>query len=471
MLRGVRVPVTPLGMVASTALLGILLLAPGCGGAPASSPDTGYQLNIVLQNEELDLANGLHVVLHPERSATQALVYLRYYVGSKDDPESLAGFAHLYEHLMFRGSRNTGTRDYSQWMEDLGGDANAHTTRDSTDYHARVPPGALPRALWLEADRMAYPLAALDEAAFTQERSVVENELRQHYDDVPLGNVEAIAREAVFGAAHPYGSATIGRIADLDRVTLAQARTFGGLYYRPNNATLVICGLFDMTATKALVVKYFGTIPPGPEQAPRTFPAAAPRAQAIGVRAAVEGPALLLAWAAPALEGDGADELGYGLGVISGNVRRRLVTELKIANDVDVSYEQARLGGFVTVLAKLKPRTTVATAATAIDYVLADASRLGRDRTWDNFPDFKTRLLVEQVSRLEFLEGQAGRLLHDVELHEGRNAMKQDLRRLQSVHAADVGGAVQRYLVDAPRVTITVTPDPTAPRSGVQVKP
>ncbi len=372
---------------------------------------------------------------------------------------------------MFRGSRNTGARDYSQWIERIGGEANAHTTRDNTDYYARVPPGALARALWPEADRMAYPLAALDEVAFTHERSVVENELRQHYDDVPLGNLDAIARKAVFGAAHPYGSTTIGRIADLDRVTLAQARTFGGLYYRPNNATLVNCGLFDMAAARALVVKYFGTIPPGVQQAPQSFPPATARAQAIAVRAAVTGPALMLAWPAPALEGDGADELDYGLSVLGGSLRRRLVTELKLTNDVDVNYDHGRLGGLVTILVTLKARATVASAVTAVDNALEDASRLGRDRTWDNFSDFKTRLLVEQVSRLEFLEGQASRLLHDVELHDGRNAMQQDLRRLQSVHAADVGGAVQRFLVDRPRITITVTPDPSAPRSGEKAKP
>ena len=344
MLRRVARPTSSIVLLASLVLACFL----GCGGGRANAPDGGFQINIALQVEELDLPNGLHVVLHQERSATQALVYVRYYVGSKDDPQGLTGFAHLYEHLMFRGSRNTAARDYSQWLEDVGGEANAQTTRDVTDYHARVPPSALPRAIWLEADRMAYPLAALDEPAFARERSVVENELRQHYDDVPLGNLDAIAREAVFGAAHPYGSTTIGRIADLDRVTLAQARTFGGLYYRPNNATLVICGLFDVAATRALVTRYFGTIPPGVAQAQRAFPPAAPRAQSIAGRAAVEGPAVMLAWPAPGLEGDGADE----------------------------------------------------------------------------------------VSRLEGLEGQAVRLLHDVELHEGANAMQKDLRRLQSVHAA-----------------------------------
>jgi predicted Zn-dependent peptidase len=465
MLRRVPRPSTSIALVASLAIA----CAVGCGGAAANAPEGGFQLNIALQVEELDLANGLHVVLHPERSATEALVYVRYYVGSKDDPQGLTGFAHLYEHLMFRGSRNTGTRDYAQWLEDVGGEANAQTSRDVTDYHARVPPSALPRAIWLEADRMAYPLAALDEVAFTHERSVVENELRQHYDDVPLGNLDAIAREAIFGAAHPYGSTTIGRIADLDRVTLAQARTFGGLYYRPNNAALVICGLFDMAATRALVTRYFGTIPPGVTQPQRSFPPAAPRAQEIAVRAAVEGPAVMLAWAAPGLEGDGADELGYALKVISGSTRRRLVTELKLANDVDVGYDHGRLGGLVTILVKLRPAASAASALTAVDDVLADASRLGRVRSWDNFPDFKTRLVVDEVSRLEVLEGQAARLLHDLELHDGANAMQKDLRRLQSVHAADVGGAVQHFLVDRPRVTITVTPDPRAPRSGQQV--
>jgi zinc protease len=439
--------------------------ASGC--APTSDR---VKVNVALPVEELHLPNGLHVVLHREASASAALVYLRYHVGSKDDPQGRSGFAHLYEHLMFRGSRNTGAKAYEQWLEDDGGTFNASTSADHTDYHATVPPSALPRAIWLEADRMAYPLAALDEEVFQRERDVVKNEWREHYEDVPLGNLDSIAREAIYGADHPYGTPTIGRGDELDKATLAEARAFARLYYRPNNATLVVCGLVDVAATRALVVRYFGTIPPGPTLVSRFIPPPSPpREQKIDVAAAVEGPAVAVAWPAPATHGDGSDELAYGFRWFASRVRWRLVTDMKVANEVDTRYDHGRLGGHVMITVKLKRSSSASSALGVIDHYLAESSRLGRTFTWDNFGDFKTRALVAEIGDLEGLDGRARRVLHDLELHGAPNSVQVDLRSLQSVEAADVGEAVDHFLVDGPRVTIAVTPDANAPRAGRRV--
>jgi zinc protease len=372
-------------VVVAASLLGVVGCGSPAGGAPVAggargpskAPEGALTINIALPIEELDLPNGLHVVLHQERSSALSLVYVRYHVGSKDDPPGRSGFAHIFEHLMFRGSRNTGAKDYQQWLEDVGGITNASTDLDETDYHAYVPPGALPRAIWLEADRMAYPLAPLDDAGFAHERDVVKNEWRQHYEDVPFGNLDAIAREAVYGAAHPYGSATIGRGDEIDKTTLEEARAFARVYYRPNNATLVIAGVFDSVATRALVTRYFATIPAGPAPPARSLAPAKPTAsQRIDVAAAVDGPAVMIAWPAPATHGDGMEELAYGLSFFSGRVRRRLITEKKIANEVDVHYEHARLGGLASVVVKLKPGESPDTTISVIDEYLAEASRL-----------------------------------------------------------------------------------------------
>lgn len=166
-------------MRTSALALGLVfgLVLAGCGGggrSPSSAPDDAVAVNIQFPFEEMDLPNGLHVVLHREKSAPSALVHVRYDVGSKDDPHGRAGFAHLYEHLMFKGSKNTGAKDYMQSLADIGGDSNASTFRDTTDYYEYVPPSALPRAIWLESDRMAYPIAAVDVASFARERDVVK---------------------------------------------------------------------------------------------------------------------------------------------------------------------------------------------------------------------------------------------------------------------------------------------------------
>jgi zinc protease len=367
-------------------------------------------------------------------------------VGSRHEQKGRSGFAHLFEHLMFGGSKNTADKDYNQWFEDIGGETNASTSVDHTDYHAAVPPSALARAIWLEADRMAYPLAKLDEQGFAHERDVVKNEWREHYEDAPLGNLRAIAHEEIYGLAHPYGTMTIGRGDELDKATLPEARE--------------------------LVQRYFGTIPAG--TVPRARIVSAPtlaKERRVAVRADVTGPAVAMAWPAPATHEDGFEELHYGIRFFSLRLRERLVREKKIANSVSVNYESARLGGLVMLTVKLKPGASADTTISVIDEYLAQAARLGRLNTWDNFGNFKTNALVGEVTSLEGLKGRAVRILHDLEFHGAVNSVKKDLQRLQSVDAADVGAAVDHFLVDSPRVVMVVTPTPGAPHAGKKVSP
>ncbi|MDB4937298.1 MAG: Zinc protease, partial [Labilithrix sp.] len=192
-------------------------------------------------------------------------------------------------------------------------------------------------------------------------------------------------------------------------------------------------------------------------------------AQRIAVAAAVDGPAVLVAWPAPAMHGDGMEELSFGFGFFSGRVRRRLVTEKKIANEVDTHYERARLGGIAKIVVKLKPGESPDTALGVIDEYLAEAARLGRQWSFDHLSDYKTRTLVGELGTMEGLEGRAQRILHDLEMHGAANSMQKDLQRIQAVNGADVGAAVEHFLIDGPRVTIVVKPDASAPRAGKKV--
>ncbi len=454
-----------------TRFLALLLLVglTGCGGALSASGARGdaVAVNIAFPIEEFDLPNGLHVVLHREPSARSSLVHVRYHVGSKDDPQGRAGFAHFYEHLMFLGSRNTGTKDYMEWIDEVGGHSNASTDLDTTDYYAYVPPSQLARAIWLEADRMAYPLAKVDEQSFTHERDVVKNEWREHYEDVPLGNLGAIARERIFGAAHPYGRRTIGRGEELDRSTLAEAHAFGRAYYRPNNATIVVCGVFDSVKARELVTRYFATIPAGPTPPSHAVAPPQPKPeQRIALEADIAGPAVAIAWPAPATHGDGSEELSYGLTLFAGQVRRRLVTEKKTAISVRTGYEHGRLGGMVTVTVQLRKGESPETAISVIDEYLTNASSIALRYSDEVLKNYKTRAVVSEVAALEGLEGRALRILHDIDMHGAPNAVQKDLRHLLSVHPADVGGAVEHFLIDGPRLTMVVRPKVGAPRSG-----
>ena len=448
------------------------LLATAACGAPvakrsSSTPSGTQKIEVSLPVEELDLPNGLHVIFHPVPTAAAALVYVRYEVGSKDDPVGRSGFAHLFEHLMFRGSKDTGARDYEQWLEEIGGVTNAFTKLDTTEYYALVPPSALPRAIWLESDRMAFPAGTLDEEGFTQERNVVKNESRERYENQSLGRLDTLARAAVFGDAHPYGRPPIGQMADLDAATLADVRAFAQKFYTPQNATLVIAGSYDPKTAKDLVQRYFGAIPAGAKRDVREVSIAKLTASSrIDVEANVDGPAVMVAWPAPAEHADATVELGMGLDLVRGKVEQRLVYEKRIAHGVEVRYARGELGGLVTVFARLNAGASTDAALTVIDDTVDTMSRVGSQYSFDALPTQKTLWLVQEVDTLQTLNGRAERLLDDLKWHGKVNAMQGDLQQIQAVDPADIGAAIERFLRRPPHVTIVVTPRADAPRAG-----
>lgn len=428
-----------------------------CGGARVA-PKDAVDVTIRLDTETFVLPNGLTVLLHREPSAGAAYVHVRYDVGSKDDPRGRAGLAHLFEHLMFRAPKHGAERDFHAWLDEIGADFNATTGHDVTTYFELVPASELPRALWLEADRMAYPLATLDEASFGHERDVVKNEGRERADEDVARDAWAVAYREVFGADHPYAVPPIGRPEQLDAITLDDARAFARTYYRPNNATLVVCGAFDKGVARALVTKYFATIPPGAPLPVRVFRAPTLRApRAVAVAADVPAPVVVYAWPSPPVHGDGWEALHYGLGFVSGYAAHRLVAKEKIADDVEGDIVDGRLGSLAVITVRLKPGASVDAVTAAVDDNLAVAAGLDR-YPLERFGDEKTRMMVERIGRLEHLDGRAAALLHGVDHHGAPDAMQDDLRRWQAVSMRDVATAVRQILAEAPRVMVVMTP-------------
>jgi zinc protease len=451
----------------------LCLVTAACGGGPAKSAnDDAVQINVALASEAFTLPNGLYVVFHRESSAASVNVHVRYDVGAKDDPDGRAGLAHLYEHLMFLGSRHTGEKDYGQWIEGVGGGSNATTSPDTTDYFESLPPSQLPLALWLESDRMAYPLAKVDDAALSKEREVVKNEWRERYENVAYGQVDLLARQAVFAGGHPYSHPPIGYIEELDRVTIDDAKQFARSYYRPNNATLVVAGAFDPKVARELVTKYFATIPPGPPRKPDVAPPVTLEAdKSIEIVADVDAPLVAAAWPAPRQHADGFEELRFGMSVFCGQITKRLVVEKKTAREVECGVAPGRLASFAEVRVTLEPRSSAEGVMSVVDEYLTHAAEIGRVGTaWPGFVDMKTRWLVEATSSLETLGNRTNRILHDVDYHGVPDAMQADLKRLQSVEAHDVGAAVEQFVQRAHRVSIHVTPLKGAPRAGRLVR-
>ncbi len=218
----------------------------------------------MLEVEKYSLENGLTVLLHQDHKTPVVAVNLWYRVGSKDEKPGRTGFAHLFEHMMFQGSKHH-DRDFFMPLEKLGADLNGTTGEDDTIYYETVPSNALELALWLEADRMGFLLPSMTQQRLDNQRDVVKNERRESVDNVPYGQAEEALLKALYPSDHPYHHSVIGSMADLSAARLADVSAFFRTYYVPNNALLAIAGDFDPEQAKSWIKKYFGPLPRGPE--------------------------------------------------------------------------------------------------------------------------------------------------------------------------------------------------------------
>ncbi len=219
------------------------------------------------------LANGLDVVLHPDRALPLVAVNLWYHVGSKNERPGRTGFAHLFEHMLFQGSAHVGTNDHFRHLQRIGGVANGSTWYDRTNYYETVPAQELELALWLESDRMGFLLPALDQAKLDNQRDVVMNERRQRVDNQPYGRPYERLFELLVPSDHPYHWPVIGTMEDIAAATLDDVRAFFRTWYVPNNAVLTIAGDFEPAAALDRVERWFGEIPAGPAPQRRRSPA------------------------------------------------------------------------------------------------------------------------------------------------------------------------------------------------------
>lgn len=220
---------------------------------------------LTLPFEKYELENGLNVILHQDQSDPIVSVAIYYHVGSNREVPGRTGFAHLFEHMMFQQSENVPEDQYFRLIQSAGGTLNGSTNQDRTNYYETVPKNALEMVLWMESDRMGYLTNTITQQAFAIQQNVVQNEKRQNYDNRPYGHSSTVMARALFPEGHPYSWTTIGEMKDLFNATVDDVKDFHGRFYIPNNATLAIAGDFDTEEVKALVQKYFGEIPKGPE--------------------------------------------------------------------------------------------------------------------------------------------------------------------------------------------------------------
>ena len=350
----------------------LLLLAPAASFAQEKSPIPDLPI------ESYVLPNGLKVVLHRDPSVPRVTVCVAYHVGSKNESAGRTGFAHFFEHMMFRGTKNVPNYDIP--LQETGAQSNAFTSEDLTVYFETVPASFLDRALYLEAERLAYLPTALEQEKFATEREVVKNERRQSVDNVPYGLSEESILAKAFPKGHPYSWSVIGSMKDLDAATLNDLTRFFVEFYHPGNASLCLAGDFDPAQAKASIARYFGPIPAGPHVKPvvaDTPPLK--RTITLAEKDKVTLPRIYYAWPTVGEDDPDAPALDLLAAVLtdgeSARFHKALVREARVANDVDASSDTKEVAGLFTVDATAADGKTLDELTAALDTALADLAR------------------------------------------------------------------------------------------------
>jgi zinc protease len=309
--------------------------------------------------EKYTLPNGMDVILHEDHSTPIVGVNIWYHVGSKNEQPGRTGFAHLFEHMMFQGSKHF-DNNYFLPLQKVGGRINGSTSSDRTNYWETVPSNFLELALWMESDRMAFLLPSMTKERLENQRSVVKNERRQSYENRPYGLVFETIMSAILPPDNPYSWPTIGSMSDLDAASREDVAIFFRRYYHPGNASLCIAGDFDPATAKKLVEKYFAPIPAGPKvEKLKPMDVELKESKRISMTDRVGLARLYINWlSVPSFAPDDA-ELDVLADVLAGGktsrLYRRLVRDEQIAQDVSASQNSQELGGLFMITATARP--------------------------------------------------------------------------------------------------------------------
>jgi zinc protease len=436
----------------------VLLIVPlGAQSPPATAPVT-----LEVPYRLFTLSNGLTVILHQDHTVPVVAVDLWYHVGSANEHRGRTGLAHLFEHLMFEGSKNVKEGDFDNLLEAAGGNNNGSTTDDRTNYTINVPSNALELALYLESDRMAYLLDAMSPERVNGQRDVVKNERRQRYENQPYGMADVELDQLLWPANHPYNWPTIGYMDDLTAASYQDVVAFFKTYYVPGNATLVLAGDLDLDRTQALVQKWFAEVPKGAAVEPVAPPAAVLTAvKKKTITDQVRLPRLYLAWITPRLlaPGDSAlDVLGSVLaGGKNSRLYKRLVYDTQMAQDVSARQQSGALASEFVITATARPGKSIADIQKVID---EEIDRLRREAPQGR----EVQRAVNQIEAsfyraMEPVAAKADQLNAYYAAGGGPDYFAEDLARYTSLSPSDVQAAAIGWLPGDRRVELIVEPE------------
>ncbi len=459
-------PMRPLTVLRGIGLaFGILWATPSLAvpdGAAGSSAGNALAIPFT----RFTLPNGITVILHEDHALPTVVVNVSYGTGSRFEEPHRTGFAHLFEHLMFMGTRRVPTKMFDAWMEAVGGSNNAWTSEDRTDYFDMGPSPSLDLLLWLEADRLMDLGPTMTLEKLNLQRQVVRNERRQTSENEPYGKVGLRLPELLYPEGHPYHHPVIGSHEDLEAATVSDVQRFFATYYDPANASLVVAGDFDPVAVRAKIEATFGAIPSRgkpADPATRGFPASGTTLKSL-VRETIEDdvelPKIVMAWQTPKhFTAEDADLDVFASVLTAGKASRlykALVVEQKLAQNVEASQQSGVLGSRFVVGVIARPSVSLDTLETAIDAELQTATSAPLDD--EEVLRAKNGIEAAFVRRLEGLGARASLLnLYQAELDDP-GSLARDLGRYAGASAARVRGTAATELDPKARVILRVVP-------------
>ncbi len=438
--------------LAAAALAGVMVYAATQPSSAASRPPK-FQYQITT------LPNGLTVVLSEDHSTPIVHVNLAYHVGSKNEKPGRTGFAHLFEHLMFKGSKNVQPEAHTSMLASIGGQSNAYTTDDETVFWQTVPAHYLPLTLWLEADRMAT--LRIDKDTFENEREVVKEERRMRIDNQPYGRLNEIIYDQAF-TVHPYKHATIGSMKDLEAASVDDVRDFYQTYYVPANATLVVVGDFESTPALQMISQYLGRVPKAERPVPRDIPVEPQQTQEKRVTLQEPWPLPAVVVAYHVIKDGNPDSypLHIAAKVLSDGQTSRIYKKLVYEKQMAVAaFGNANLiedPNLFYAVAIVSPGHTTDEVTAAL---IAELDRLKAEPITDReLQRTKNQFARDYIMGRESNQQKAGQLSHAVVIHGDIRTADGEFDIFQNITIADVQRVARTYFRPENRLVLTLMP-------------
>jgi predicted Zn-dependent peptidase len=415
-----------------------------------------------LKNEKYTLHNGMTVILHEDHTLPVATVNIWYRVGAKNEPKGRSGFAHLFEHLMFMGTKRVPGNDFDVLMETGGGANNASTSLDRTNYFSWGPSSLLPTLLWLDADRLEDMGREMTSEKVDKQRDVVRNERRQTTENAPYGKADDEQYQLMYPESHPYHNGVIGTHEDLEAANAQNVKDFFATFYTPGNASLVVAGDFDSGVIKPLIQALFADLPRGNTPKDRAAPMVTlDHVIRSTVLDKVQLPRISFVYHSPAAYKEGDAEMTLAGQILAGGpssrLYRRLVLGDQLAVDVSAFQDANLLGSLFRVDVMAKPGSDLARIELIVDEEL---SRFAKDGpTPDELAERKAAIEFRTLSSLQSVQARADRL-NEYEFYFGNpDSLQRDLDRTRKATPESVTAWATRVITPTARLIQIVLPE------------